>query len=116
MRTGRAPHLLRPGDRDRTGLPTATFQGPSPLDDPGLAPVPGPGSPGVSMQPADIPAIGNPSLRPGGIRAPRPGFSLIPCTVTRDQLRRKGDRPPSSRHDTRGCQHRGNPKDPVGGK
>jgi len=45
------------------------------------------------MQPADIPAIGNPSLRPGGIRAPWPGFSLIPCTVTRDQLRRKGDRP-----------------------
>jgi hypothetical protein len=61
------------------------------------------------------PAIRKPPLSPGGIRAFRPEFSLIPCTITRDQLHRKGRQAPCSRHDRRGCQHHGNPEDPVGG-
>jgi hypothetical protein len=67
------------------------------------------------MQPADIPAIGESILEARRHPGAPAGFSLIPCTVTRDQLRRKDDRPPCSIHDTRGCQHHGNPKDPVGG-
>jgi hypothetical protein len=59
---------------------------------PGWSPSPAPDRPGSPCtRPASRPS-GNPSLRPGGIRAPRPAFSLIPCAVTRDQLRRKGDR------------------------
>jgi hypothetical protein len=109
--------VLRPGDRDCTGPLHHDITEPGPRwMIPGRRPsrariargrhAPGrhPGHPG------------NPSLRPGGIRASRPGSSLIPCAVTRDQLRRQGRRAPYSRHDRRGCQHHGNPEDPVGGR
>jgi hypothetical protein len=66
------------------------------------------------MHPADILATWNPSMSPGGIRASRPGFSLIPCAVTRDQLRRQGRRAQVQPRQT-GCQHHGDPEDPVGG-
>jgi hypothetical protein len=116
MRTRRAaapPAPRRP--RPHRTAPPRCSRGRPPLDDPGLASVPRALIARGLHAPGRHPGHRNPSLRPGGIRAPRPGFSLIPCTVTRDQVRRKGDRPPCSRHDTRGCQHHGNPKDPVGG-
>ena len=70
-------------------------------------------------------------LRPGLVGSPRPpmkvssasrkprsgraGFSLSPCAVTRDQLRRQGRRAPVQRARQTGCQHHDNPEDPVGG-
>ena len=40
-------------------------------------------------------------MSPGGILASRPGFSLIPCAVTRDQLRRQARRASVQTHDRR---------------
>jgi hypothetical protein len=49
------------------------------------------------MHPADIPAIREPILEPSDIRVSRLGLSLIPCAVSRDQLRRQG-RPAPVQH------------------
>jgi hypothetical protein len=78
--------------RGRAGGPAAC-RSPGPLDDPGLASDPGPGSPGVSTHPADSPAVPEPSSSPGGIRVSRPKLPLTPCAVTRDQLHLQGDGP-----------------------
>jgi hypothetical protein len=83
MRTRRAatPSCV-PATETTQDCSTATSRGPVPLDDSELAPVPGPGSPGVSMHLADIPAIREPILEPRR----HPG---VPATVPAHPLRRR---------------------------
>jgi hypothetical protein len=67
-----------PASETAQDCPTRRSRAQSPLDDPRWRPSPAPDRPGSPCtRPASRPS-GNPSLSPGGIRAPRPGFSLIP--------------------------------------
>jgi len=115
MRRAAAPSCA-PATETAQDRSTATFQGRPSWMIPGWRPSPVPGSPEVSIHPANIPAIREP------IHEPRrhPG---VPAGVLAHPLRRdpatsfaaKGDGPPVQQARQTGCQHHGNPEDPVGG-
>ena len=73
MRTRRAAAPCAPETETKQECSTATFQGPVPLDDPGLARVPGPGSPGVFCTRPTSPPSGIHPLTPAA--SGRPGRS-----------------------------------------
>jgi len=96
---------------------TITGPGPSWMIQAGVR-SPDPGSSGVFMHSADVPASREPILEPRRHPGVPAGVfhSLTLCAATRDQLRRQGRRAQCSRHNRPGCQHHGNPEDPVGGR
>jgi hypothetical protein len=91
MRTRRAAApFYAPATETAQDCSTTTVQGLALPNDPGPTPVPGPGSPGFSMDPADIPAIREPILEPQRHPGVPAGVLTHPRAVTRDQLRRQG--------------------------
>jgi hypothetical protein len=85
------------------------------LDGSGLASASRPGSPRVGRHPAGSPAIPEPVLEPGGLRAPRPGSRSTPTPRPQSVPPPRG-RSPCGRHDGRGRQRiTAIREDPVGG-